>query len=75
MARELDALIKDTTGTLDSPSLNRYSTNLNALVTQSESGARSLLNHAFLLAGALVLLIFACLFACRKLAPSRPERT
>jgi len=71
MARELDALIKDTTGTLDSPALNRYSTNLNALVTRSESGARSLLNHAFLLAGALVLLTFGCLLGYRKLAPSR----
>lgn len=75
MARELDALIKDTSGTLDSPALSRYSTNLNALVTRSESGARSLLNRAFLLAAGLVVLTFTGVLACRKLAPSRPARS
>jgi hypothetical protein len=69
LTRELDALLKDTGGTLDSPGLNRQLNRLNELVDRTRTEARSLINHIFLLAAGLVLLIFAGLLAYRRLAP------
>lgn len=59
MARELDALIRDTTGTLDAPALDRRLAELNALSARARADAKAVVNHAFLLAAGLVVLIFA----------------
>lgn len=60
MARELDALIKDTSGTLDSPALNQRMDDVNALVNRAQASTRGLLNHAGLVGVGLILLTFAC---------------
>ena len=69
MAGQLDSLIKDTTGTLDAPALDKRIADLNALSARARGDAKSVLNHAFLLAGALVLLVFACAVAYRRCLP------
>lgn len=59
MARELDALIRDATGTLEAPALDRRIAELNALSARARADATSVVNHAFLLAAGLVVLGFA----------------
>ena len=72
MAGQLNALIKDTTGTLDTPALDKRIADLNALSARARGDAKSVLNHAFLLAGGLLLLIFVCALAYRRLVPRGP---
>ncbi len=59
MAKELDVLLKDTGATLDSPALQRRMQELALVTERAKTDAKSILNHAFLLGTALVLLAFA----------------
>ena len=60
MAEQLDILIKDTGSTLDSPALDRRISELNTLSERARADAKSVLNHAFLLAAGLILLVLVC---------------
>lgn len=66
MARELDVLIKDVSGAVETPALDKRIADLNALSTKARVDAKSVLNHAFLLAAGLVLLAFACAVVFRR---------
>jgi hypothetical protein len=67
MAQQLDILIKDTGSTLDSPALDRRISELNTLSERARADAKSVLNHAFLLAAGLILLILVCAMVYRVL--------
>jgi hypothetical protein len=69
MARQLDALIKDTTSTVDAPALDKRIADLNALSGRARGDAKSVLNHGFALAAGLIILSFACAFVYRRLLP------
>jgi hypothetical protein len=69
MSRELHLLIKDTGATIDSPALHKRIQELDAISKRAQAEARSLLNHAALLGGGLVLLAFLCAILYRRLAP------
>ena len=66
MAQQLDSLIKDTSGTMDAPALDKRIAQLNALSGQARADAKSVLNHAFLLAAGLLILAFACALLYRR---------
>jgi hypothetical protein len=70
MAQQLDLLLKNATGTVETPALDKRIAQLETLSRQARADAKSVLNHAFLLLAGLVLLSFACLLAVRRL--SRP---
>jgi hypothetical protein len=74
MAQQLDALIKDTSGTLDSPALDKRIASLNALAVQTKADAKSVLNHAFLLAAGLIILFFICALLYRRLGRTGNSR-
>lgn len=67
MARELEGLLQATGTTLDAPALDRRLAELRGLVAEARGDAKSVLNHAFLLAAALLLLGFACAAVYRRL--------
>lgn len=67
MAQQLDALLKDANGTLDSPALDKRISSLQAVADHARADAKSVLNHAFLLAAGLVLLAFICAVTYRRL--------
>lgn len=67
MARELNALLRATDERLESPALDRRLKELDAVAVRAKAEARSVLNHAFLLAAGLVLFIFACALVYRRL--------
>jgi len=67
MAQQLDALIKDASGTVAAPALDRRIAELNALSARARADGKSVLNHAFLLLAGLVLLIFLCAAVLRQL--------
>lgn len=69
MVRELNALFRDAGGTLDSPALSQRLEALSAVTARAKADAKSVLNHAFLLAAGLVLLVFVCALAYRWLGP------
>jgi hypothetical protein len=69
MAGQVDTLVKDAVGTLDSPALNKRLADLNALSGRAGADAKSVLNHAFLLAAGLVVLALASALVYRRLAP------
>lgn len=69
MAQELNTLLRATDEKLDSPALDRRLKELDAIAGRARADAKSLLNHAFLLGAALVLLTFVCALAYRRLAP------
>jgi hypothetical protein len=69
MAQQLDVLIKDTSGTVDTPALDKKIAQLNALSARARADALSVLNHAFFLAAGLIVLSFVCAFLYRRLAP------
>jgi hypothetical protein len=71
MAQQVDELIKNAAGTLDTPALDKRIASLNALATQARADAKSVLNHAFLLAAGLIVLSFACALVYRRLGPRR----
>lgn len=72
MAREVDALVKDTTGTLDSPALDRRLAELKSFSAQAQAGATSVLNHAFLLGAGLIVLLFAGAVVYRRAGGAAP---
>lgn len=69
MAQQLDTLIKDTSGTVDTPALDKRIASLSALADRAHSDAKSVLNHAFLLAAGLLVLAFALALVYRRLVP------
>lgn len=75
MARELNALIRDAGGTLDSPALSQRLEALSAVSARAKGDATSVLNHAFLLGAGLVLLTFVCALAYRRLTPRATRQT
>lgn len=74
MAQQLDALIKDANGTMDTPALDKRIAQLGALSTQARIDAKSVLNHAFVLVAGLIVLGFACALLYRRLGQSRASR-
>jgi len=73
MAQQLDALIKEAGGTLDSPAINQRLQEVNRLTDRAKADAKSILNHAFLLTAGLLLLTFACAIIYRRSTrPSGP---
>jgi hypothetical protein len=71
MAQQLDALIKDASGSVDTPALDKRMAQLNALSAKARADAKSVLNHAFLLAAGLIALSFVCALIYRGVV-SRP---
>ena len=69
MAQQLDVLLKDASGTVQTPALDKRIADLNALAAQARADAKSVLNHAFLLAAGLIVLAFVCAFVYRRLSP------
>jgi hypothetical protein len=69
MAQQLNALLKDASGTLDTPALDKRLASLKALAAQTGADAKSVLNHAFLLLASLILLTFSCALVYRWLGP------
>jgi hypothetical protein len=69
MAQQLDVLLKDASGTVQTPALDKRFAELGALSERTRSDAKSVLNHAFLLAVGLIVAGFACALAYRRLAP------
>jgi hypothetical protein len=69
MAQQLNALIKDASGTMDAPALDKRIAQLNELTGQARAEAKSVLNHAFLLMAGLLVLGFACAFVYRHFGP------
>jgi hypothetical protein len=63
MAQQLDALLKDTGETLESPALERQ---LGAISGRAQADLKSVLTHAFLLLAGLVLLVFVCAWIYRR---------
>ncbi|MBN9689209.1 MAG: hypothetical protein J0M24_03135 [Verrucomicrobia bacterium] len=55
-AQELTRMLKETDRTLDSPALDQRLQQLTAVTDRAKADAKSVLNHAFLLGAALVLL-------------------
>lgn len=69
MAAQIDLLLKDTSNTLDSPALDRRIAELNAVTGKARADAMSVLNHAFLLAAGLVLIVLAAAMVFRIAQP------
>jgi hypothetical protein len=66
MAEQVNTLVKDTGSTLDAPALDQRIAALKAAAAEARAEAESVLNHAFVLLAALVLLIFACAMLYRR---------
>jgi hypothetical protein len=75
MAKELDALMKDLGGTMDSPALQRQLQGVAAVSERAKADVKSVLNHAFGLGAGLVVLVFACALAYRRLLSSARDRS
>jgi hypothetical protein len=73
MAQQLDALIKDSNSTLDSPALDKWISELNRVSSQAKADAKSVLNHAFFLGAGLVVLAFGCGMVYRRLGRASPN--
>jgi hypothetical protein len=71
MAQQLDVLITNASRTVDSPALDKRIADLSAVSERAKGDAKSVLNHAFLLAAGLILLAFGCALAYRRLSPGR----
>lgn len=69
MAQQLDVLLKDASGTVTTPALDKRIAELNALSGRARGDAKSVLNHAFLLLAALIILAFICAVGYRRLTP------
>ncbi len=74
MAKELDALIKDANGTMDTPALDKRIAQLGALSVQARTDAKSVLNYAFVLMAGLIVFGFACALLYRRLGQGRASR-
>jgi hypothetical protein len=66
MAEQLNETLLELNTTLDSPALDKLS-------NQATADMRSILNHAFLRASALVVLVLACALIYRKVAGRKPN--
>jgi hypothetical protein len=66
MAGQLNETINELNAAVDSPALQKLS-------TQATSDARGLMNHAFLLVAGLVVLVLVCALIYRTLARRRPS--
>jgi poly(3-hydroxybutyrate) depolymerase len=69
MAGQLDLLLKDASGTVETPALDKRIAELNALAGRARTDAKSVLNHAFLLVAGLLVVAFALALIYRRLAP------
>lgn len=69
LANQLDLLLRHASETVDSPELDRRLAPLRSLSSQARQDARSLLDHAFLLAASCILLTFACAMIFRRYHP------
>jgi hypothetical protein len=69
MAQHLDVLIRDASGTVDTPALDKRIAQLDALSAKARADAKSVLNHVFLLISGLIMLAFACALSYRRLVP------
>jgi hypothetical protein len=79
-AQQLDGLVRSFNLTLDSPAWNQRLTQVKGLSADARVNANSVLNHAFLLGAALIVLIFACAYLYKMLAArfssaNRPNET
>jgi hypothetical protein len=72
MAQQLDLLIKDANGTVQTPALDKRIAELSALEGTARADAKSVLNHAFLLAAGLIVLTFACATVYRRVSRHPP---
>jgi hypothetical protein len=73
MAQQLDMLIKDASGTVATPALDKRIAELNALSGRARTDAKSVLNHAFLLAAGLIVLLFAGAVVYRRAGRPSPK--
>lgn len=71
MAQQLDILLKDASGTVDSPALDKRIASLNAATQRARDDTKSILNHAFLLAAGLIGLCFIAAVGYRRLTAER----
>jgi hypothetical protein len=69
MSQQLNELVKSASGTVETPALDKRIAELNALAGRTRADAKSVLNHAFLLATAFMVLGFACAWVFRRLPP------
>jgi len=69
MAEQLDVLLKDASGTVASPALDKRIADLNALTVRARADAKSVLNHAFFLATGLLVIGFGLALVYRRLSP------
>jgi len=79
-AQQLDGLVRSFNLTLDSPAWNQRLAEIKGLSADARVNADSVLNHAFLLGAALIVLIFVCaylykLLAARFSSANRPNQT
>jgi len=73
MAQQLDVLLKDASGTVQTPALDKRIAELNALAARTRADAKSVLNHAFLLAAGLLVLAFGLALAYRRAGRATPQ--
>jgi hypothetical protein len=66
MARQLDLLIQESGSILDSPALDRRIGELDSLAERARADTKSVLNHAFLLATGLIVLVLAAVLIGRR---------
>jgi hypothetical protein len=74
MAQRLDALIKDASGTLDAPALDKRIAQLQALAVRARADAKSVLNHAALLAAGAIGLALAAALVYRRVGRTSSNR-
>jgi len=67
-AQQLDTVLRSFNGTLGSPVWNQRLTDFKGASEQARENVNGVLNHAFLLAAALILFAFGCAFFYRLLA-------
>jgi hypothetical protein len=71
MAQQLDVLIKDASGTVETPALDKRIASLNGVVERARTAARSVLVDAFLLAAGLMVLGFVLGLVYRRMVGHR----
>jgi hypothetical protein len=72
MAQQLDRLITDASGKVETPALDKRIAELNALADRTRADAKSVLNHAFFLAAGLMGVGFGLVMIYRRLMPRQP---
>jgi hypothetical protein len=69
MAQQVDLLLKDASGTVETPALDKRIASLSAVAAGAKADAKSVLNHAFLLAAGLLVLGFGLALVYRRMSP------